>query len=147
MNPPSSHYHIPNTHIVDIITSDYILFFMFLLVGFFISSLIFFLAYLVAPKQFDSEKISTYECGFQPFHNSRLPFDIHFYIIAILFLIFDVELVFIYPWITISFYNGISGFLTFLLFIVIIGIGFVYEWKKNILDWNKDLFYNDDIRY
>jgi len=118
---------------------NYIIIFYFLIIGFFISFFLFFLAYLLAPKYFYTEKISIYECGFQPFYSSRLPFDVHFYIIAILFLIFDIEIVFIYPWVASNYYSGLSGFLFLFLFIFILSVGFIYEWKKNILDWSKNL--------
>jgi NADH-quinone oxidoreductase subunit A len=77
--------------------SEYIIIIFFLCIGIILSSILFLLAYLFTIKLLDNEKSSIYECGFQPFYTSRLPYDVHFYIIAILFLIFDVEIAFLYP--------------------------------------------------
>jgi NADH-quinone oxidoreductase subunit A len=120
--------------------SDYIIILYFVFVGLILVLVLFSLAYFFTPKYFvNNEKISVYECGFQPFHTTRVPYDVHFYIIGILFLIFDIEIVFIYPWLTIAYYTGFSGFFYLGVFIVILLIGFVYEWKKHILDWSKKL--------
>jgi NADH-quinone oxidoreductase subunit A len=120
-------------------------FFYFYIVYFFFFALVvtfilFFLSYIFAPQYFDFEKTSVYECGFQPFYNSRIPFNVHFYIIAILFLIFDVEIAFLYPWFIVNRYCGLFGLFIFILFIFILFIGFLYEWKKNILEWSKNIF-------
>jgi NADH-quinone oxidoreductase subunit A len=77
--------------------SEYIIIYYFLIIGISLSSILFLLAYLSTIKLSNNEKSSIYECGFQPFYTSRLPYDVHFYIIAILFLIFDVEVAFLYP--------------------------------------------------
>ena len=94
------------------------------------------LNFLFSPKNPDSEKLSAYECGFEPFDDSRMTFDVRFYLVAILFIIFDLEIAFMFPW-AISLGNiGSLGFWSMMLFLFILSIGFVYEWKKGALDWD-----------
>lgn len=84
----------------------------------------------------DNEKLSEYECGFEPFDSAtRLPFDIHFYVIGILFLIFDMEIAFIFPWIIDFLVLSWFGIYSFLLFIILLTIGFIYEWTRGALSW------------
>lgn len=83
----------------------------------------------------DKEKLSSYECGFEPFGDARMKFDIRFYLVAILFIIFDLEIIFLFPW-AISFSSiGWFGFGSMLFFLAVLTLGFVYEWKKGALDW------------
>lgn len=101
----------------------------------FLSFLIVFLSYFLIYQKSDLEKVSAYECGFQPFEDARNKFDIRFYLVAILFIIFDLEIMFLFPWsISLSFIN-FFGFWTMFVFLLILTIGFVYEWKKGALDW------------
>ena len=94
------------------------------------------LNFLFSPKNPDSEKLSAYECGFEPFDDSRMTFDVRFYLVAILFIIFDLEIAFLFPW-AISLGNiGSLGFWSMMIFLFILSIGFVYEWKKGALDWD-----------
>ena len=94
------------------------------------------LNFLLSPKKPDPEKLSAYECGFEPFDDSRMTFDVRFYLVAILFIIFDLEIAFLFPW-AISLGNiGSLGFWSMMIFLFILGIGFVYEWKKGALDWD-----------
>ena len=98
--------------------------FAFILVNFFFS-----------PSNPDPEKLSAYECGFEAFDDSRMKFDVRFYLVAILFIIFDLEIAFLFPW-AISLGNiGILGFTSMMIFLFILTIGFIYEWKKGALDW------------
>ena len=83
----------------------------------------------------DSEKNSAYECGFEPFESARLKFDVRFYLVAILFVIFDLEVAFLFPWAVGFQYIGSLGFWSMMLFLLILTIGFVYEWKKGALEW------------
>ena len=84
----------------------------------------------------DSEKLSPYECGFEPFDDSRMKFDVRYYLVAILFIIFDLEIAFLFPW-AISLGNlGPLGFWSMMVFLLILTIGFIYEWKKGALDWD-----------
>ena len=92
-----------------------------------LSSIIFFLSYLLSPKQDDREKLTAYECGFSPFEDSRSEFDIRFYLVAILFIIFDLEISFLFPFSTCFSSIGFLGFYSMLYFLIVLTIGFVYE--------------------
>jgi NADH-quinone oxidoreductase subunit A len=93
-------------------------------------------ALIIAVRNPDKEKNSPYECGFEPFDDARTKFDIRFYLVAILFLIFDLEVAFLFPW-AIGFQNiGSLGFWSMMLFLLILTIGFIYEWKKGALEWD-----------
>ncbi|WP_319389002.1 NADH-quinone oxidoreductase subunit A [uncultured Cohaesibacter sp.] len=104
-------------------------------------SLIIGLALLVSPfivafKNPDPEKLSAYECGFNAFDDARMPFDVRFYLVAILFIIFDLEVAFLFPW-AVSFGDlGMFGFVSMMIFLAILTVGFVYEWKKGALEWD-----------
>ena len=94
------------------------------------------LNFLFSPKNPDPEKLSAYECGFEAFGDSRMEFDVRFYLVAILFIIFDLEIAFLFPW-AISLGNlGPLGFWSMMVFLLILAIGFIYEWKKGALDWD-----------
>ena len=94
------------------------------------------LNFLFSPKNPDPEKLSAYECGFEAFGDSRMKFDVRFYLVAILFVIFDLEIAFLFPW-AISLGNlGVLGFWSMMIFLFILTIGFIYEWKKGALDWD-----------
>jgi len=91
--------------------------------------------FLLSPRKPDPEKLSAYECGFEPFEDSRMEFDVRFYLVAILFIIFDLEIAFLFPW-AISLGNlGALGFWSMMIFLGILTIGFIYEWKKGALEW------------
>jgi len=93
-------------------------------------------SYLLAVQQSDSEKISAYECGFIPFKDARQKFDVRFYLIGILFIIFDLEVMFLFPWAVNLLNNiGVVRFFSMFIFLFILTIGFIYEWKKGALDW------------
>ena len=93
-------------------------------------------SYLAAPQNPDPEKVSAYECGFDAFDDSRGRFDVRFYLVAILFIIFDLEVAFLFPW-AIAFKDiGLYGFWSMMVFLGILTIGFVYEWKKGALEWD-----------
>lgn len=104
-------------------------------------SLVIGLALLIAPfllafKAPDPEKLSAYECGFNPFDDARMKFDVRFYLVAILFIIFDLEVAFLFPW-AVSFGTlGWFGFYSMMVFLGILTIGFMYEWKKGALEWD-----------
>jgi NADH-quinone oxidoreductase subunit A len=92
-------------------------------------------SFMVARQRPDTEKLSPYECGFDPFENTRGRFDVRFYLVAILFIIFDLEVAFLFPW-AVSLGNiGIFGFWSMMFFLAILTIGFIYEWKKGALEW------------
>ena len=90
---------------------------------------------LVAPKRPDSEKLSAYECGFEAFDDSRGRFDVRFYLVAILFIIFDLEVAFLFPWAVSLREVGLFGFWSMMIFLTILTVGFIYEWKKGALEW------------
>lgn len=94
-------------------------------------------SFQVSPKRLgDLEKVSAYECGFDPFGEARSPFDIGFYLVQLLFLVFDVEVQFLLPWVLGGQNTGLTGFAGLVLFLIVLTLGFVYEWQKGALDWN-----------
>ena len=92
-------------------------------------------SYLAARQKPDSEKLSPYECGFEPFDDARRQFDVRFYLVAILFIIFDLEVAFLFPWAISLGQIGMFGFWSMMVFLGVLTIGFVYEWKKGALEW------------
>lgn len=91
--------------------------------------------FLMAPYRPDSEKLSPYECGFEAFEDSRMKFDVRYYLVAILFIIFDLEIAFLFPWAVVLKEIGMFGFVAMVVFLLILVIGFIYEWKKGALEW------------
>ena len=92
--------------------------------------------FLIAIKNPDPEKVSAYECGFEAFDDARMKFDIRFYLVAILFIIFDLEVAFLFPW-AVAFRDvGWFGFWAMMIFLGILTIGFIYEWRKGALEWD-----------
>nr|YP_010470398.1 NADH dehydrogenase subunit 3 [Symbiochloris sp. SG-2018]UVF37886.1 NADH dehydrogenase subunit 3 [Symbiochloris sp. SG-2018] len=94
------------------------------------------LSFIVATRKVDPEKISAYECGFDPFDDARSRFDIRFYLVAILFIIFDLEITFLFPWCLTLNKIGYFGFWSMMAFLIILTLGFIFEWKKTALDWS-----------
>ena len=92
-------------------------------------------SYVAAPQNPDPEKVSPYECGFEAMGDARRPFDVRFYLVALLFIIFDLEVAFLFPWAISLGSIGIFGFWSMMVFLGILTIGFVYEWKKGALEW------------
>lgn len=102
-----------------------------------LGAVILFLSFAVSPRRVgDLEKVSAYECGFDPFGEARSPFDIGFYLVQLLFLVFDVEVQFLLPWVLGGQNTGLTGFGGLLMFLAVLTLGFVYEWQKGALDWN-----------
>jgi NADH-quinone oxidoreductase subunit A len=93
-------------------------------------------AFVVAYKQPDPEKLSAYECGFNAFDDARMKFDIRYYLVAILFIIFDLEVSFLFPWVMVTGTIGWFGYCSVMLFLAVLTIGFIYEWKKGALEWD-----------
>ena len=111
-----------------------IIIFLFIALGLSVGFIV--LNFLFSPKNPDSQKLSAYECGFEAFSDSRMEFDVRFYLVAILFIIFDLEIAFLFPW-AISLGNlGSLGFWSMMIFLLVLTIGFIYEWKKGALDWD-----------
>lgn len=109
--------------------------FIFLIISLGLSLILVGIPFIVVPQKADPEKISAYECGFDPFDDARGKFDIRFYLVAILFIIFDLEVSFLFPWSLILGEIGFFGFWTMIIFLLILTLGFVYEWKKGALEW------------
>ncbi len=92
-------------------------------------------SYLISPQNPDHEKNSAYECGFEPFGDARNKFDVRFYLVAILFIIFDLEVAFLFPWAASLGKTGVFGFWSMMIFLGVLTVGFIYEWKKGALEW------------
>ena len=116
--------------------TDYFPIILFLIIALGLSILFIAINYLASPKNPDPEKLSPYECGFEPFNDSRMEFDVRFYLVAILFIIFDLEIAFLFPWAISLGQIGLFGFISMMIFLFILTVGFVYEWKKGALDWD-----------
>ena len=115
---------------------DYLSIIIFFFVALSLSVGFILLNFLFSPNNPDPEKLSAYECGFEAFSNSRIEFDVRFYLVAILFIIFDLEIAFLFPW-AISLGNIESlGFWSMMIFLFVLTVGFIYEWKKGALDWD-----------
>ena len=115
--------------------SDYLSIIIFLFIALFLSVGFIVINFLSSPSNPDPEKLSAYECGFEPFEDSRMEFDVRFYLVAILFIIFDLEIAFLFPWAISLGSIGLLGFSSMMIFLFILTIGFIYEWKKGALDW------------
>jgi NADH-quinone oxidoreductase subunit A len=118
------------------ILPDYLPLAVFIAVALGLSAILLIAPFLVAYKQPDPEKMSAYECGFNAFDDARMKFDVRFYLVAILFIIFDLEVAFLFPW-AVSFGKiGLFGFWSMMVFLAVLTIGFIYEWKKGALEWD-----------
>jgi NADH:ubiquinone oxidoreductase subunit 3 (subunit A) len=116
-------------------TYEFIYILIYLIISLLISILLLLASYLLAVQQADPEKVSSYECGFNPFDDARHKFDVRFYLVGILFIIFDLEVMFLFPWaVNLSKINQF-GYYSMMVFLLILTIGFIYEWKKGALDW------------
>ena len=115
--------------------SEYLSIIIFVFVSLFLSIGFIFINFLAAPSNPDPEKLSAYECGFEAFSDSRIQFDVRFYLVAILFIIFDLEIAFLFPWAISLGKIGVFGFISMMIFLFILTVGFIYEWKKGALDW------------
>ena len=115
--------------------NNYLTILIFLAIALILSLGFILLNFAFSPKNPDPEKLSAYECGFEPFNDSRMEFDVRFYLVAILFIIFDLEIAFLFPWAISLGKIGIFGFTSMMIFLFILTIGFIYEWKKGALDW------------
>ena len=114
---------------------NYLPIMIFIAIGIAIGVLPILAGFLLAPHKPDSEKLSPYECGFEAFEDSRMRFDVRYYLVAILFIIFDLEIAFLFPWAVVLDSIGLFGFVAMMIFLSILVIGFIYEWKKGALEW------------
>ena len=108
---------------------------LFILVGGAVGVVPLVLGYVLGPNRPDDAKNSPYECGFEAFEDARMKFDVRFYLIAILFILFDLEIAFLLPWAVALQDVGTTGFVAVLIFLTVLVVGFAYEWKKGALDW------------
>ena len=111
-----------------------IIIFLFLSLGLSVGFIV--LNFILSPRNPDPEKLSAYECGFEPFSDSRMEFDIRFYLVAILFIIFDLEIAFLFPWAIVLNEIGLTGLVAMGIFLLILIVGFIYEWRKGALEWD-----------
>lgn len=114
---------------------DYLPIIIFIGIAGVLSVIMVMLGYLRGPQKPDAEKLSAYECGFEPFSDARMKFDVRFYLVALLFIIFDLEVAFLFPWAVTLGQVGMLGFWSMMIFLGILTIGFIYEWRKGALDW------------
>jgi len=115
--------------------SEYFPILLFILVGIGVGVMPMMLGRMLAPNRPDPEKLSPYECGFEAFEDARMKFDVRYYLVAILFILFDLEIAFLFPWAVVLNEIGLAGFLAMMLFLAILVVGFVYEWMKGALEW------------
>lgn len=109
---------------------------LFILVGLGVGVGPLILGKLVSPNKPDAEKNSPYECGFEAFEDARMKFDVRYYLVAILFILFDLEIAFLFPWAVVLQEIGLFGFIAMLVFLGVLVIGFIYEWMKGALEWD-----------
>tara|TARA_B100001057_G_scaffold65723_1_gene59466 strand:+ start:2596 stop:2964 length:369 start_codon:yes stop_codon:yes gene_type:complete len=115
--------------------TDYLSIIIFLFIALLISVGFILINLISSPSNPDPEKLSAYECGFDAFDDSRMEFDVRFYLVAILFIIFDLEIAFLFPWAITLGKTGVFGFWSMMIFLAVLTIGFIYEWKKGALEW------------
>jgi len=108
---------------------------LFIVVGLAVGVVPVILGSVLGPNRPDSEKLSPYECGFEAFEDARMRFDVRYYLVAILFILFDLEIAFLFPWAVVLNEIGIFGLVSMLIFLANLVVGFVYEWKKGALEW------------
>ena len=114
---------------------DYLPLVIFIAVALVIGLALLIAPFLVAYRQPDPEKLSAYECGFNAFDDARMKFDVRFYLVAILFIIFDLEVAFLFPWAITLGTTGVFAFWSMMVFLGVLTVGFIYEWKKGALEW------------
>ena len=108
---------------------------IFLVIGLAVGAVMITLGFILSPHKPDTEKNSAYECGFEAFGDARMKFDVRYYLVAILFIIFDLEIAFLFPWAIVLKDIGMFGYISMAIFLGILVIGFIYEWKKGALEW------------
>ncbi len=114
---------------------NYLPILIFIAVGLAVGVLPITFGWLLSTSRPDSQKLSPYECGFEAFEDSRMKFDVRYYLVAILFIIFDLEIAFLFPWAVALNEIGMAGFLAMMVFLGVLVVGFIYEWKKGALEW------------
>jgi NADH-quinone oxidoreductase subunit A len=117
------------------VLENYLPVLIFLVIGGLVGAGALVAGFVLGPRRPDAEKESPYECGFEPFENARIKFDVRYYLVAILFIIFDLEIAFLFPWAVVLDAIGMVGFVAMVVFLGILVVGFLYEWKKGALEW------------
>lgn len=120
---------------LDYLASNYVPIFIFILIALGMGIMPLMLTMVVAEQHPDAEKLSAYECGFEAFEDARMHFDVRFYLVAILFVIFDLETAFLFPWAVVLDQIGIFGFIEMMLFLLVLLVGYIYAWNKGALQW------------
>jgi NADH-quinone oxidoreductase subunit A len=115
---------------------DYLPLVIFIGIAFAISTVLMVVPFVIAVRKPDPEKVSTYECGFEAFDDARMKFDVRFYLVSLLFIIFDLEVAFLFPWAVAFEEVGALGFWAMIVFLAVLTIGFIYEWRKGALEWD-----------
>ena len=115
--------------------TEYLPILLFILVGLGVGVVPMALGWLLGPRNPDPEKLSPYECGFEAFEDARMKFDVRYYLVAILFILFDLEIAFLFPWAVALQDIGLFGFVSMMIFLAILVVGFVYEWMTGALEW------------
>lgn len=118
---------------------NYSFFFWYILISIVLVLILLLLSYLLGMKEISNEHLSPYECGFEPFDEGQKTIDIHFYVVGVLFLIFDLEIAFLFPWAVSLNSIGLYGFFLMIFFLFIITLGFLYEWARGGLDWSNQI--------
>src|SRR5690554_8203313 len=114
---------------------SYVPILIFIIVGVLFGAVAMGLGFILGPRRPDAAKLSPYECGFEAFEDSRMKFDVRYYLVAILFIIFDLEIAFLFPWAVVLRDIGMAGFWAVMIFLAVLVTGFVYEWRKGALEW------------
>lgn len=108
---------------------------LFIVVGLLVGVVPMLIGFVLGPRRPDAEKLSAYECGFEAFEDARIQFDVRYYLVAILFILFDLEIAFMFPWALVLKEFGMFAFVAMVIFLAILVVGFIYEWKKGALEW------------
>ena len=108
---------------------------IFIVVGFGLAIALMAICFILAPRRYSAEKNSAFECGFPPFGDARMKFDVRFYLVSILFILFDLEVAFLFPWAVVFREVGLSAVIAMAIFLALLVVGFVFEWKKGALEW------------
>jgi NADH-quinone oxidoreductase subunit A len=122
---------------MDVLLAEYFPILVFLAIAGVLAALILAASYVLARQRPDAEKLSAYESGFEAFDDARARFDVRFYLVAILFIIFDLEVAFLFPWAVSLGTIGVFGFWSMMVFLAVLTVGFIYEWKKGALEWEE----------
>lgn len=125
-----------NINVETLLKEEYFFILVFFIIAVALACLIVTLSYLLSIQNPETEKLSSYECGFEPYEDARHQFDVKFYLVAILFIVFDIEAVFLYPWCVTLSHLTITGFWSMIDFVIELGVGFTYIWIVGALDWD-----------